>query len=353
MSKREFDMDRVVAVLTRAFDLGVNYVDTAETYSLGKSEIAVGRAVKGRREDVFIATKYSFVHKHQPASEWRRHLEGSLRRLDIDSIDFYHLHNLQWRDYRKRQAAGVPLEGFRMARDEGLIGHLCFSSHDEPGNIAHLIDSGEFAGMLVQYNLLDRRNEEVIGNAHDQALAVAIMSPVGGGALAEVSPMLLGTVSGARSTPDLALRFVLANPHVTTALSGVTTPEMVEANIASASREEALSDVERRRLGTALDEKQRLANDYCCGCGECMPCPQGVDMPANLTAMNFAVQWGLEQHARSLYRELGKGAKRRDGRSIRRWAEACTGCAECEARCPQDVPIVERLRETASALSGT
>ena len=163
------------------------------------------------------------------------------------------------------------------------------------------------------------------------------------------SSQIRGMVGGVKSTPEIALRFVLSNPNVTLALSGMNTVEMVEENVATASREEPLSTEERQQVLDALQELGRLSDLYCTGCGYCMPCPNGVDIPANLRAMVEYRVWGLHEHARSLYARLGKERKWR-GQRVRRWAEACVDCGECEPKCPQNIPIRERLQETALAL---
>jgi predicted aldo/keto reductase-like oxidoreductase len=344
--KSRIDVELSASILRHAFDLGVNYVDTAAIYSRGRNETIVGKAIQGRRDQVFVATKNYYRGKSE--DEWQTHLDGSLERLGTDYIDFYHLHAVRWDVYRKQLGPGKPVERFRKAKEEGLVRHLCFSSHDKPENIIKLIDSGEFDGMLVQYNLLDRANEQAIAHAHEKGMGVAIMGPVGGGRLAPPSEKIQDMVGGAKSTPDIALRFVLSNPNVTLALSGMTNIEMVKENVVTASREEPLSAEERQRVLEALVETQRLSDLYCTGCGYCMPCPNDVDIPSNFEAMNYYRVWGLEEHARNLYKRLGK--RRRRGAVVQRWAAACVECGECEPKCPQNIPIRERLKETAAAL---
>ncbi len=339
--KGRVNSDIFVEMLKHAFDRGINYVDTAATYLQGKSELAVGRALKGRRDKVFVATKNNY--KGKSADEWQEYLDQSLVRLDTDYIDFYHLHALRWDVYRRQLGPGKPIEQFKKAREEGLIRHMCFSSHDKQEGIKKLIDTGVFDGMLVQYNLLDRRNEEAIAYAHEKGMGVAIMGPVGGGRLAAPSERVCNMVGGAWSTPEIALRFVLANPNVTLALSGMNTMKMVEENTATASREEPLSSEERQGVLEALGETQRLLELYCTGCGYCMPCPNNVDIPGNFNLMNYFRVWGLEKYARERYKRMEKNKKRR-------WAEACVECGECEPKCPQNIPIRERLKETAATL---
>jgi predicted aldo/keto reductase-like oxidoreductase len=336
--------ERAVEILRRAFDLGVNYVDTAASYPAsnhGANERLVGEALRGYRDHVYVATKNHY--KGTSVDEWQVYLERSLKNLGVDTIDFYHLHALRWDVYRQKLVPGGITERFRKAKEEGVIRHTCFSSHDKPENIVKLIDTGEFDGMLVQYNLLDRANEDAIAHAHEQGMGVAIMGPVGGGRLVAPSERILGMAGEAKSTPEVALRFVLSNPHVTLALSGMKTLKMVEENAATANREGVLSAEERQRFVEAVEEVQQLSDLYCTGCGYCLPCPNKVYIPGNFEALNYYRVWGLEALARRRYKELGKNKSRR-------WAAACVECGECEPKCPQNIPIREWLKEVAATL---
>jgi hypothetical protein len=347
MVEGHVDMELAVSIIRRALELGVNYVDSAVGYCNGESQIAVGKAIKGRRDKLFVSTKNHY--RGESADEWQECLDQSLERIDVDYIDFYHLHGLRWEVYQKQLGSGKPIERFRKAKDEGLIRHMCFSSHDDPENIKKLIDTGEFEGMLVQYNLLDRHNEEAIAYAHEHDMGVAIMGPVGGGRLVAPSDQIQNMVGEAKSTPEVALRFVLSNPNVTLALSGMNSLQMVEENVATASREEPLSEQERIQVLEALEETKRMADLYCTGCGYCMPCPNDVDIPENFRMMNYHRMFGLTEYAKEQYKRLGKKRKR-DGEIVEAWAEACIECGECEPKCPQNIPIREQLKETASTL---
>ncbi len=342
------NMDLSVEIIRRALDLGVNYVDSAVGYCANESQIAVGKAIKGRRDDVFVSTKNPY--RGVSGDEWQQNLDDSLERIDVDYIDFYHLHGLRWETYQNQLGPGKPIERFRRAKEEGLIRHMCFSSHDAPENIMKLVDTGEFDGMLVQYNLLDRRNEEAIAYAHEHGMGVAIMGPVGGGRLVSPSERIQQMVrGGAKSTPEVALRFVLSNPHVTLTLSGMNTIEMVEENTATASRTEPLSPGERQHVLDMLEEIQRLSELYCTGCGYCIPCPNDVDIPENFRVMNYYKVFGLEDYARQQYARLGQ-KKKSDGSVVEAWAASCLECGECEPKCPQKIPIIEQLKETQAAL---
>ena len=340
------DEEQAIAALRRAYELGVNYFDTAPYYCKRESEIVVGKAIKPFRDKICLSTKNDVEDASGP--HWRERLELSLRKLDTGYVDFYHMWGISWKQYQERiDVKRGPLAAARRAQREGLIRHLSFSFHDSPDALIRLIDSGHFESMTVQYNLLDRANEPGIAHARERGLGVVIMGPVGGGRLAAFSPEINRLVpGGARSTPELALRFVLSNPGVCVALSGMSSVQMVEENVATASRIDPLSDDERVRMGQALDEIRKLADLYCTGCGYCLPCPNGVNIPKNFEYMNYARLYGLKDFAREAYANLGK-----PGQWVSGWpATACIECGECEPKCPQKIPIIEQLKEVAREL---
>ena len=343
------DDDEAIELLQRGMDLGINYIDTA--YGYGESERRVGKAIKGRRDRVYLSTKrplgpWHSVTEARTPDQYRQGMEEQLARMGVSYVDVWHLHGLLWESFIKFAAPpGGILGAVRKAQQEGLFRHLAFSCHDTPENIVKLIETGEFEAMTVQYNLLDRANEQAIAHAQERGLAVVIMGPVGGGHLAAPSRELQGLIpGGSRSSPEIALRFVLANPHVTVAISGMSNRQQLEENVATASRLGPLDPQERALVQGSLDEKQRLAELYCTGCAYCMPCPHGVDIPANFEIMNLHRVYGLTDLARRRYAKLNES-----GEAGCR-ASACIECGQCEPKCPQRIAIMAQLKETAAAL---
>lgn len=338
------DEQKAIAIIRRAFELGVNYLDTALVY--GESERICGKALKGWRDRVYVSTKNP-LHDQTTEGWWSR-LNQSLERLDTDHVDFYQVvHGLSWDSYQTFLIDAGGMEAVRRARDQGLIRYVCFSSHDRPENIVKLIDTGEFDAMTVQYNLLDRTNEEAIAHAASKGMGVIVMGPVGGGRLAAPSEKIRSLISGdVKSSAEVALRFVLANPNVTCAISGMTSIEMVEENAGIASREEPLSPQEQAAINQALEENKRLAELYCTGCNYCMPCPNGVNIPENFRLMNLHRIFGLTDHARNVYSKLGDPSRPARGKK----AEDCVECGQCEPKCPQKISIMRQLQEVAEVL---
>jgi len=175
-------------------------------------------------------------------------------------------------------------------------------------------------------------------------MGVVVMGPVGGGRLAAPSEQIKGMIkSDASSSAEVALRFVLSNPNVSTAISGMSTVEMVEENVATASREEPLLPNEKQAVEASLIENKRLMELYCTGCKYCMPCPNEVNIAENFRLMNLHRVYGLTDHARQLYKRLSNPERPNRGKR----AEDCIECGECEPKCPQKIKIIEQLREVA------
>ena len=345
--KKVFDEEESIRMMHWAMELGVNYFDTAPGYCEKQSEIIVGKALKGRRDKVYLSTKYP--SEEASGDDLERKLETSLKKLDTDYIDFYHMWGISLKTFVERlDTPDGPMARARKLRDAGVIRHISFSFHDAPENMIEIIRRGEgvFASVLCQYNLLDRANEDAIAYAHEQGLGVTIMGPVGGGRLGAPSKVIQDLLPGkVQSSAEMALRFVMNNRNVNIALSGMSSMDMVEENAAVASNMEPLTQEEEARIAASLEENRRLADLYCTGCNYCMPCPKGINIPEIFKMMNYHRVYGLTKFARDNYARIGKDP----------WlnfqnAAACVQCGACEKKCPQHLHIREQLRAAHEAL---
>ncbi|GAG39567.1 unnamed protein product, partial [marine sediment metagenome] len=189
-----------------------------------------------------------------------------------------------------------------------------------------------------QYNLLDRTNDKVLDYARENDIGIATMGSIAGGRLSSPSSVYEG-VADASTTAELALRFVLTNTAVGTAMSGMNALEQVEENAATASRDDLLTKDELKKIEGLQRENEKLLDLYCTGCKYCLPCPHGINIPGNFSAMNTLKVHGLADLARRQYKRL------KDGK-----ASECAHCGECAGKCPQDIEIEKRLEEAAEAL---
>ena len=324
-------------LLRRAVELGINYFDTAIEYCGGDSQAAVGEALEGIRDQVILSTKNHFHRSGR--SEWRRHLEESLKLLRTDYIDIYSHHGISWstyENYLNPEKGGHTAEMFR-AKEEGLIRHIAFSYHDTPENLIKVIDTGYYESVTLQFNLLDQQNKEAIRYAREKGMGVVVMGPVGGGRLGLPSEAIAEMTGGnVRTTPEAALRFVWGTQGVTTALSGMEDLGMLEENVSFAVSGEPFSDEDIAGLNAMIAERKKKSGLYCTACGYCVPvCPRGVAIPENLDLLNLSAIYDLPEGARERYQRL-------EGK-----ASNCIDCGKCLVKCPQRIDIPKRLRETA------
>lgn len=338
----DVDFDLAVPLIRRGIELGINFIDSHHFYHGGESETAIGKAVAGIRDRVYLQTK---TPMYSEGSQDKRMawLETALKKLGTDYLDFFLAHSYNWERFPKEYRAFMKL-GHR-AQQAGMVRHLGFSFHDTAEALRKIIDTDEYECMTVQYNLLNRSLEEPIAYAREKGMGVVIMGPVGGGSLAAPSKEIQELLpQKPQSSAEVALRFVLANPNVSVALSGMSTMQQLEENVAVASQRVVLTWEDYERIQRVLGEKQRLSDLYCTACGYCMPCPHGVDIPGNFKLMNLCRVYGLKEEARRRYEALDREGKG-EGK-----AEFCVECGECAPKCPQKIPIAEQLKEVARTL---
>jgi len=336
-------------LIRHALDRGVNYFDTAYIYHEGNSETVLGKALRGHRDQVKIATK-SAVWLIEKEADFDRMLNEQLGRLRTDYIDFYLLHALDKIRWNEIVPKFKLLEKATAAIRDGRIRHLGFSFHDNFESFADIIngyDGWEFC--QIQYNYMDTENQagtRGLRLAAAKGLAVVIMEPLLGGRLAR-PPSSIGQVieraSVKRTPADWGLQWLWDQPEVSVVLSGMSNMEQVENNLASASRARSHSFQEADlKLIAELQQKYReRAAIPCTKCNYCMPCPTGVDIPADFEFYNEAFLHENIPDARFRYQIFIPESAR---------AAACVACHECEDKCPQKIPISEWMPKVHALL---
>jgi uncharacterized protein len=339
-------------MIRTAIDKGVNYVDTAYFYHGGQSEVLVGKALKdGYRDKVKLATKCPARLVEKP-DDFDRFLNEQLTRLQVDYIDFYLLHGLN----KVRWPILRDMDIFKLAEkamDDGRIRHLGFSFHDELAVFKEIVDGYDNWTMCqIQYNYMDTEYQagtEGLRYAADRGLAVVIMEPIRGGALAKEAPESISRVFSRapvkRSPAEWALQWVWNQPEVAVVLSGMSTMGHVTENLASADRSGVgrLSEVETTLIDRVTEAYRALGPVPCTGCKYCMPCPNDVNIPGVFGIYNDAAIYQDINRAKRLYQIRITEAER---------ADHCIACGECLELCPQGIAIPDWMEKADKLLRG-
>jgi uncharacterized protein len=350
------DMSRVdepmaAALARKAIDAGVNFFDTAYPYHNGNSERFVGRLLKGGlRDRVFLQTKLP-VWLVKQETDWERLLEEQLTRLETDHVDSYLLHALSSDRWETVMKLG-GLQAMERARADGRIKYIGFSFHGSPDSFTEIINAFDWDLCQIQYNFMDEAFQAgTIGlqQAAARRIGVIAMEPLRGGLLAADGPPEVQAIW--RNAPpaapaDRALRWVWNRQEVVSALSGMNAERQLDENLASVDRAAAggMPVAEAEAIAAVRDIYQQRMKVECTTCGYCVPCPSGVAIPDVFSAYNTSTMFDAKSSASMVYRfwvmSGGHGA------------DACIHCGDCEPKCPQHIPIADRLEEAHRHLVG-
>lgn len=325
-------------VIRFAVERGVDYVDTADCYMGGENERIVGRALKGLRDRVVLATK---VHIAAP-EQMIRSCENSLRSLRVDVIDILQLHGIR---SEEEVTDGRAREALQKLIDQGKVRVPGVTTHSGQEEVLRAVQKhGFYQTVLVAYNFrsdtgvtatvkgalgLSEGLSNVIRAVGESGVGIIGMKTQAGGY--ESPP-------GGMSPHQAALAWVLANPGVATTIPSMTSYAQVEENLGARGKRFSLADrVALRRYALEIGDR------HCGLCGACGGvCPRGVEVPAVLRSLTYLEGYREEELARSSYRSLPPG----------RNAAACGDCGRCLVACRLALPVRRLAREAHARLSG-
>lgn len=307
-------MEEAGAVLHAALDGGINFIDTARAYT--DSEEKIGRHIASRRSEYYLATKSLKRTKEGMAEE----INASLRLMKTDYIDLYQIHNVKQRsEYEQAMGPGGALEALKEAQQAGKIRFIGITGHDYD-LLLEGIRTNEFSTVQAPFNAVEPKPLEMLFPlAKKMDIGRIVMKPLGGGQIEH---------------KVLALRYILAQ-DITVAIPGMDHPDHVQENLSAAEPFVPLTAAEKAVLDAEVAE---LGKNFCRRCGYCMPCAQGIDIPATFITYLQYSRYGMKTAGAAKYAALP--AK----------ASACIECGICETRCPYDLPIRDRLKQIAQEM---
>lgn len=333
------DIETSIAMIREAIDGGVNYFDTAYNYVGGSSEVILGRALKdGYREKVNVASK-SPAWLYKEPEDFDRFLATQLERLDTDYLDFYLLHSLNGGSWKRAQRIGA-VEPLKKAKADGRVRHIGFSFHDDLDLFEEILDAAEWDFCQIQLNYFDRDYQAGLKGmrmAAERAMGVVVMEPLRGGLLVDLPKEAQAAFDDSgieRSNVEWALDWLWDLPEVSCVLSGMSTPEQLEQNMASMEKAHPgmLSPEEKDVLDRAKKALDARVEVPCTGCNYCVDmCPNKIAIPYCFRAYNMGALYDDEELAKWFYRE--------EVSSYGRDASHCESCGACEEICPQHIEI--------------
>ena len=306
-------------ILARAYDLGVNYFDTARIYGQGKSEQILGRFLKGKRDKVILASKTYSNTKETILAD----IETSLTTLGTDYLDLYHQHSR----HTPKEITDEMIETMVLVKKQGKARFIGVSTHDPNAMVDFILNTGKFDAVQTTYSYAIGApyRDAAIAKLHDAGLGVIAMKVV----IATATPK---GDKGNHLTNEgglAAIKWVLRNPGISTTVPWAETIEEVEMNFRAMS--EPFTPEDEKILFT---RSQQIRELYCRMCFQCKgKCPKGVPVADELRMLAYNDFAGRFHQARESFWDLP-----REIRSVR-----CSDCAQCVIQCPNGVKVRERL----------
>lgn len=324
-------------LLNGYLDDGGNYVETAASYGDGASEEKIGRSIGHRRSRFVLASKTGA----RDAAGCERDLRNSLKRLRTDHLDIYFMHSVgTMADVDAMTSTGGALEAAAAAQRAGVIGHVGVTAHGLPDALMEAVDRFPFAVLMTGLNYYDRFNfpaveDVLLPKAAARGIGVLAMKPLADGLLA--------------GSAEEAFAYALSLP-VASVVTGINTAAQLELDLQIARSFVPMDAARREQLFRQAPE---LGEYVCRQCGLCLPCPAGVPIPRVFElegwydrqmqdgVIRSAAEYGMRERLRFWFRN--QEPARDEYRRMDMPARLCTGCGECEPRCPYGIGIIRKL----------
>lgn len=337
------DQKKAEEEMRLAIEQGVNYFDTAYTYP--GSEEALGTFLaKGYRDKVNIATKlpHYYIKKE---GDMERYFQEELKRLKTDHVEYYLMHMLNdIAAWERLTELGIQ-EWIQEKKAEGRIWNIGFSFHGGTENFLKILDAYDWDFCQIQYNYMDEHSQagrRGLLRAAEKGIPVIIMEPLRGGRLVQGLPAsakkIMEQASPVRTAAEWGLKWLWNQPQVTVVLSGMNDTAQVEENvrIASESTVGSMTPQELEIIEKIKSEINKYVKIPCTGCGYCMPCPTGVDIPVAFQTYNTS-------YTDSYFQGLKAYFMCNALRTNHTGASNCIKCGKCKRHCPQEIDIPQEL----------
>lgn len=345
----EYGIERSVKIVLCALERGVRYIDVSHTYSRGLAQTVLKRAFSRTNLPYNVTIKCS-RSMDSTSDDAMRRCESSLYALGINHASYFVIWGISsYEEFADSLAKGGIYEGALKLKAQGIIDHICFSTHAKATDIVKIIRSGAFEGVTISYSLLNcLAMSEVLDAAESCGIGVSIMNPLGGGLIPQNPQFFSFAQNKGESTVQAALRYVAAQPAVQVLLSGVSSLEQLEENL-SAVRMPSLERPEKRVLRVNAGFKQ--VEGFCTGCRYCDGCPKDVpiyEIMQSRNALLFSSENAYGRTQKDILSNIHLFRKLKSDFQIFPDSvdNPCIGCGACERKCTQHLNIIGAVHDT-------
>ncbi len=345
----KIDMEQMKKMVDLFMEAGLTYFDTAYVYDGGDSERAAREALVERypRERYTLATKLA-GWKAVDEETARQQFYTSLERTNAGYFDYYLLHSLKKENYKKYDEYRI-WDFVKEQKEKGLIKHWGFSFHSTPELLDEILTKHPDTEFVqLQLNYADWENPKVAARANYEVArkhgkSIVVMEPVKGGVLAtppqEVQNILHNRNAEA-SYASWAIRYAASLDGIITVLSGMSDLSQMEDNLSYMKAFQPLNNEEQAAIQKAQEAINGIRSIPCTDCHYCTEgCPKQIPIPEIFQARNKQLIWGQMEQGTKGYAKATKQAGT---------AADCIGCGQCENSCPQQIPIIDWLKDCAA-----
>ncbi len=303
--------EEAVEVVRTCLELGITFIDTANAYS--NSEERIGKAIKGRRDQLIIATKSG----SRDREGMENHLKQSLKQLGVESIDLYQFHGVSDFDaYAKILDPNGPMAVMQEAKRAGLVKHIGITSHSM--DVAkEAVKSDHFETIMFPFNfIVSEAADELLPLAREHDVGFIAMKPLAGGMLDNV---------------NIAFKYLLQFPDVVP-IPGVQMTHEINEIMHVLEGSWRMTEAEQKEMQRIREE---LGTRFCRRCDYCQPCAEGIPISMVMNFKGFLRRMPPE---RNFSGWIAAGMEK---------AANCTKCGDCEPRCPYNLPIMDMVEENS------
>ena len=333
-------------VVAQALAIGINHFETAPSY--GPSQIYLGQTLAAL---AVPRHRYGITSKLLPGTEVAQGLavvQTTLDQLGLDRLDQLAVHGINRPEHLRWALDGPGAKILATCKAEGLVGQVGFSSHGSPEIVEQAIASGRFGFCSLHLHLLNPAMMPLARQAMAAGMGVMAISPADKGGRLFDPPELLRRQCAPFDPLELAYRWLLGHGISTMTVGASQPSDLVWAQRLAQVADGMPSSVAAAAERLDQERRQRLQDTFCGQCRCCIPCPEGIDIPALLRLRNLRLGHGMVAFCEERYSLVGQAGH---------WlpmvgGDACTRCGDCLPRCPRKLEIPDLLRHTHGLLQG-